>query len=209
MNTATNIAGSSDCTSLALAALQTNDPKDSLILLAACSTKTAIDVQRSHDTAVSALVKAELAEEGNNNSDYTYEIRWKQQREENEKLKERLDRVEAVLRQLVGMVVQTRGAEDDQVRTGCPAQINFDFSYLTSLLGSKYDEELGSLMRQIAGKLLVWSQSASLMCGIAGMSICNRADGHGYSDCKQCSQRVEKKLDFIPAFWRRRLPLFP
>lgn len=86
-----------------------------------------MDVQRSHDTAVSALVKAELAEEGNNNSDYTYEIRWKQQRDENEKLKERLDRVEGVLRQLVGMVVQTRGAEDDQVRTDCLAQNRVDY----------------------------------------------------------------------------------
>lgn len=139
------MAGSTDCSSLALAALQTTDPKDSLILLAACSTKTSIDVQRSHDTAVSALVKAQMAEEGNTNSDYTYEIRWKQQREENEKLKERLDRVESVLKQLVGMVVQTRGAEDDQVSTSSLLQKLVD-PYLSCRIGFKYDEKLGSVV---------------------------------------------------------------
>lgn len=145
ISTATKMAGSTDCSSLALAALQTNDPKDSLILLAACSTKTSIDVQRSHDIAVSALVKAQMAEEGNTNSDYTYEIRWKQQREENEKLKERLDRVESVLKQLIGMVVQTRGAEDDQVRTNPPRATHI-ISDLGFHLGFKYDEKLGSLV---------------------------------------------------------------
>lgn len=145
ISTATKMAGSTDCSSLALAALQTNDPQDSLILLAACSTKTSIDVQRSHDTAVSALVKAQMAEEGNTNSDYTYEIRWKQQREENEKLKERLDRIESVLKQLVGMVVQTRGTEDDQVRTNSLIQTHA-ISYLSCHIGFKYDEELGSLV---------------------------------------------------------------
>lgn len=145
INTATKMAGSTDCSSFALAALQANDPKDSLILLAACSTKTSIDVQRSHNTAVSALVKAQMAEEGNTNSDYTYEIRWKQQREENEKLKERLDRVESVLKQLIGMVVQTRGAEDDQVRTSSLLQKRID-CYLSWHIGFKYDGKFGPLV---------------------------------------------------------------
>lgn len=139
------MAGSTDCSSLALAALQANDLKDSLILLAACSTKTSIDVQRSHDTAVSALVKAQMAEEGNTNSDYTYEIRWKQQREENEKLKGRLDRVESVLKQLVDMVVQTRGAEDDQVSTSALLR-KFIHTFLNWRIGFKHDEKFGSLI---------------------------------------------------------------
>lgn len=111
------MAGSADGGSLALAALRANDPKDAFILLAASSTKAAMEVQRSNKTAASAMVKAQLAEESNTNSDYTFEIRWKQQLKENERLNERLDRVEAVIKQLVAMVVQTRGADDDQVST--------------------------------------------------------------------------------------------
>ncbi|KAJ4387120.1 hypothetical protein N0V93_007708 [Gnomoniopsis smithogilvyi] len=115
ITTATQMAGSAECSSLALASLQADNPRDALILLAACSTQTSIDVKRTNNTAVSALVKAQLAEEGNTNSDYTYEIRWKQQREENEMLRHRVDRLESVLKQLVSMVVQTRGTDDDQV----------------------------------------------------------------------------------------------
>lgn len=105
--------------SLALAALQTPDPQQALMLLAASSAHTSIEQQatREQDRIVQqqAEFRTQMVEESVNNSDHTFEKRWRQQAAENQVLKERVERLETVVRRLAEVVVQMRGGEADEV----------------------------------------------------------------------------------------------
>lgn len=152
---------------LALAALQTNDPQQALMLLAASSASSSMETQETREENHMAQQQAEyriqMVEENVNNSDHTYENRWSKHYEENKRLVERVQRLEEATKQLVALVVQMRGGDADQVSAApVPSasslqceHVALAWSYLTFTPGGGYVQKPRNLVpRQLSGWIL-------------------------------------------------------